>query len=222
MIVAPLSARIVDWAGSKVVVAAGMTLTTVGLLLMSGMEASSSFASFGWRMVVTACGLALTMAPATDSIMGSLPLAKAGVGSAVNDTTRQVGGALGVAVIGSVFASIYDSHLTTALSGRGLSESALAQARDSIGGALQVATGIGGPDARVITDAARQAFVDGMHAGFYIGAAITAIGLVVTLVWLPARERDDERARAEHALAGTADGAAGGAATGRSAAQPAP
>ena len=109
MIVAPLSPRFVHRFGTKLVVAAGMALTTLGLLLMSFVSADTSYPQLAWRMVVMACGLALTMAPATESIMGSLPLAKAGVGSAVNDTTRQVGGALGVAVLGSVFTSIYGS-----------------------------------------------------------------------------------------------------------------
>ena len=84
-------------------------------------------------MVVLASGLALTMAPATESIMGSLPLAKAGVGSAVNDTTRQVGGALGVAVLGSVFTSIYSSQLVSALNGQSIPADVVEAAKDSIG-----------------------------------------------------------------------------------------
>ena len=84
-----------------------------------------------------ASGMALTMAPATESIMGSLPLGKAGVGSAVNDTTRQVGGALGVAVIGSVLASIYGSQVGDFLQGKpvpsGTAERAQAVARARVG-----------------------------------------------------------------------------------------
>ena len=107
-----------------------------------------SYAAIAWRMVVLASGLALTMAPATESIMGSLPLAKAGVGSAVNDTTRQVGGALGVAVLGSVFTSIYGSHLGNALSGQTLPADVLEQAKDSVGAALRAAAAIGGSTRR--------------------------------------------------------------------------
>ena len=132
MIVAPLSPRFVHRFGTKLVVAAGMALTTLGLLLMSFVSADTSYPQLAWRMVVMACGLALTMAPATESIMGSLPLAKAGVGSAVNDTTRQVGGALGVAVLGSVFTSIYGSRVIDSLSTSDIpARAAVDAARDS-------------------------------------------------------------------------------------------
>ena len=85
---------------------------------MSFAPVDATYSDIVWRMVIMACGLALTMAPATESIMGSLPLAKAGVGSAVNDTTRQVGGALGVAVLGSVFTSIYSAQIADRLAGQ--------------------------------------------------------------------------------------------------------
>ena len=96
------------------------------------------------------------MAPATESIMGSLPLAKAGVGSAVNDTTRQVGGALGVAVLGSVFNSIYTSSVTDGLSGSSLPADAIATAKDSVGGALAVAASIGGAAGSQVAQVARS------------------------------------------------------------------
>ena len=98
-----------------------------------------------WRMMLMAGGMGLVMAPATESIMGSLPRAKAGVGSAVNDTTRQVGGALGVAIIGSVMSSVYHARLAKALSGRRTIRPVAEQIRSSLGGAIGVAHGIGGP-----------------------------------------------------------------------------
>ncbi len=163
MIVAPLSPRFVHRFGTKLVVAAGMVLTTLGLLLMSFVSADTPYPQLAWRMVVMACGLALTMAPATESIMGSLPLAKAGVGSAVNDTTRQVGGALGVAVLGSVFTSVYGSRVVDSLSGSDIPASAVDAAQDSVGGALQAASTVGGAAGDLITQAARSAFMDGLH-----------------------------------------------------------
>ena len=189
MIIAPLSARLVHQLGTKRVVAAGMILTATGLVLLSFTAGQTTYAAVAWRMVVLACGLALTMAPATESIMGSLPLAKAGVGSAVNDTTRQVGGALGVAVLGSVFTSIYGSHLSNALSGQSLPADALEQAKDSVGAALRAAAAIGGSTGDGIGAAARSAFIDGFHAALRVGALVTIIGVVITLVWLPARAR---------------------------------
>ncbi|TML12512.1 MAG: MFS transporter [Actinobacteria bacterium] len=166
-----------------------MTLTTVGLLLLTGTHGDSSYADIVWRMVITACGLALTMAPATESIMGSLPLAKAGVGSAVNDTTRQVGGAVGVAVIGSVFNSLYTSTVADRLSTLALPSDIVGRAKDSIGAALAASNDVGGANGTAIADAARRGFLDGMHTGLVVGAVAAAIGVVVTILWLPSRAR---------------------------------
>src|SRR5690606_5592636 len=109
-------------------------------------------------------GMALVMAPATESVMGSLPLGKAGVGSAVNDTTRQIGGALGIAVIGSVLSSIYGSTVRDAFAGSPLPADAVDAAGNSLGGAIGVAqrlqeAGNGELAARLI-DVANQGFVD--------------------------------------------------------------
>jgi hypothetical protein len=201
MVIAPMSARFVDHVGTKVVVAVGMALSTTGLVLLSFVEADSSYPSFAWRMVVMAAGLALTMAPATESIMGSLPLAKAGVGSAVNDTTRQVGGAMGVAVLGSVYTSIYGSHLTDSVSGQNVPAETVVQAKDSIGSALVAAQSLGGSAGRALADAARSAFIDGFHASLRAGAVVTLIGVAVTIAWLPAQARrpDAERQADEYA-----------------------
>jgi Na+/melibiose symporter-like transporter len=189
MIVAPLSPRFVHRFGTKYVVAAGMSLSTIGLILLSFLTADSTYPQLVWRLVILSCGLALTMAPATESIMGSLPLAKAGVGSAVNDTTRQVGGALGVAVLGSVFNSIYTSSVTDGLSASSLPASAVAAAKDSVGGALAVAASIGGAAGNEVAQVARSAFVDGLQFASRAGALVTLIGVVITLLWLPARAR---------------------------------
>ena len=189
MIVAPLSPRFVHRFGTKYVVAAGMSLSTLGLIVLSFVTADSTYPQLVWRLVILSCGLALTMAPATESIMGSLPLAKAGVGSAVNDTTRQVGGALGVAVLGSVFNSIYTSSVTDGLSASSLPASAVATAKDSVGGALAVAASIGGAAGNEVANVARSAFVDGLEFASRAGALVTLIGVVITLLWLPARAR---------------------------------
>ena len=139
--------------------------------------------------MILSCGLALTMAPATESIMGSLPLAKAGVGSAVNDTTRQVGGAVGVAVLGSMFNSIYTSSVTDGLSGsslpverarhrQGLRRRRARRSRLDRWGGRQPG-GAGGPGRLRRRSPVRVR----------AGAVVTLIGVVVTLIWLPARAR---------------------------------
>ncbi len=145
LIGSPLSAPLAHRLGTKVVVTLGLSLATVGLLSFATLSVDSSY----WpdvllRMVLMASGMALTMAPATESIMGSLPLGKAGVGSAVNDTTRQVGGALGVAVIGSVLSSIYASKMGDYLAGKPVSSGSVAEIKESLGAALGYADRISG------------------------------------------------------------------------------
>ena len=118
LVVAPLSARSTERIGTKLVVGAGLSFATLALVAdqhlaghrhqLPARRACRAWCS--WRI-----GMGLAMAPATESIMGSLPRAKAGVGSAMNDTTRQVGGALGVAVVGSVMLSVYSDRAGAAL-----------------------------------------------------------------------------------------------------------
>jgi DHA2 family multidrug resistance protein-like MFS transporter len=114
--------------------------------------------------------------------MGSLPRAKAGVGSAVNDTTRQIGGALGVAILGSLLASTYRSSLGA---------SASAAARASVGGALEVARSIGGADGAALAQAAKVAYVDGMSVGVLVGAGVALLGALIALVFLPSRAKEE-------------------------------
>jgi len=187
MVLAPQSPKLAERFGTKLVVTAGLVLVAAGLAALAFVEPSAGYTPVFVSFVILASGMALTMAPATESIMGSLPRDKAGVGSAVNDTTRQVGGALGVAIIGSVYSSIYASQISHTLSGIGLPSEAAAGASDSIGGALAVAKSIGGDTGEAIMTAARSAFVDGMHRGVLVGAGVALIGAVIALVFLPAR-----------------------------------
>jgi EmrB/QacA subfamily drug resistance transporter len=195
MVLAPLSAKFVERLGTKFVVTAGLALIAGGLLLSLGLDQSSSYGAIAWRMVVMASGMALTMAPATTSIMGSLPLAKAGVGSAVNDTTRQIGGAVGVAVVGSVFASIYGSKVGDALAGKPLPPAAVEGAKNSLGFALGVAQRVGGATGDAFASLAKTAFVDGFHAGLWVAAGAAVFGAIAALLWLPSRPRDEDEAR---------------------------
>jgi EmrB/QacA subfamily drug resistance transporter len=213
MIVAPLSAKVVERIGTKITVAAGLTIVTVALVTLTGLQVDSSYASdVVWRFVLLGIGMALTMAPATESVMGSLPLAKAGVGSAVNDTTRQVGGALGVAIIGSVLSSTYGSKVSDFFTSRSKSvpanlkpqfASAQDAAHSSLGGAKAVAeslphqklplpAGLVEQLARDLNHVANQAFVDAMHAGVLVAAGATLIGAIVAAIWLPARARAED------------------------------
>ena len=106
--------RIVERIGTTVVVAGGLAIFAAGLGWASTASASTPYLEIAVQMVLLGAGLGLTTAPGTESIMGSLSADKAGVGSAVNDTTRELGGTLGVAIVGSVFASIYSGRLAYA------------------------------------------------------------------------------------------------------------
>ncbi len=188
LVVSPLSARIVEKLGTKLTVATGLALVGTALVLMAQLQTGSSYGDLVWRMVLWAFGQALVMAPATESIMGSLPLAKAGVGSAVNDTTRQVGGALGVAIVGSVMSSTYGSKIVDFFAGTPSAGSAAEQtAKDSLGGALAVAAKAPGALGQTLSTVAKSAFVDGMHVGFLVAAGVAIFGAIVAGVWLPAR-----------------------------------
>jgi MFS family permease len=193
LVVAPASARLTERVGTKRVVGAGLSFATLSLALMSTLPSTHIhyISDVLPRLILLAFGMGLTMAPSTESIMGSLPRAKAGVGSAMNDTTRQVGGALGVAVVGSVMTSIYGSRVASAITGAHIPVSAklLGQARQDLATALGVVTNKHVPLA-VQTKLIPQingAFVAGMHRGVLFAAAATLLGVIVVLRYLPAR-----------------------------------
>jgi EmrB/QacA subfamily drug resistance transporter len=192
MVISPISPRIVDRIGTKLTVGAGLACVTGGLLALASVGATTAFVDIAWRMALAATGMALTMSPATESIMGSLPLSRAGVGSAVNDTTRQVGGAVGVAVIGSVFSSIYGSKVVDALRGKPIPASVVENAKQQLGYALAAAGHLPAQAARVFVALAKSSFIDGFHAGLYVGAASAALGVVLVLVYLPSRPRSED------------------------------
>jgi EmrB/QacA subfamily drug resistance transporter len=202
MVVAPLSARIVERIGTKVVVGSGLFLAGLGVLSFVQLDVSTGYENIFWRLMLMAVGMGLTMAPATESIMGSLPLAKAGVGSAVNDTTRQVGGALGVAIIGSVLASTYGTKVGDAVAGQPLPGGVASEVENSLGFALETASRLGGPAGNALAETARTAFVDGMHQGYLVGAAALFVAAIAAFIWLPARaRRPTEELEAEYEAA---------------------
>lgn len=192
LVMSPLSARVVERLGTKITVAGGLAIAGVGLALLAQLQVGSSYGDLLWRLMLMAFGQALVMAPATESIMGSLPLAKAGVGSAVNDTTRQIGGALGVAIVGSVMSSTYASKITDLFAGTPSAGTPAEQAaKDSLGGALAVAQKAPPALGKLLSSVAKTAFVDGMHTGVLVAAGATFLGAVVAAIWLPARARAD-------------------------------
>jgi EmrB/QacA subfamily drug resistance transporter len=184
-----LGARLAVRVGTKLIVASGLFSMAAFYLWVTTTSASTGYGTIAAQMVVLGTGMGLTSAPATEAIMGVVPKAKAGVGSAVNDATRLLGGTLGVAVIGSVYASLYASRLTSALPD-GLPATADRTAHASVGAALTAASRLGSTGhpvlASAVDNAANSAFFHGFSAANYFAAGVAAAGAVMALALLPA------------------------------------
>ena len=186
MVAAPSSARLVERFGSRRVVTIGLILVAAGLLLLSTVAVDTPYWRLVLNLMVLAAGMGLSMAPSTTGIMASLPLGKAGVGSAVNDTTRELGGALGVAVLGSLMASRYAATLGEAVGGL-LPQPALEAAKSSLGGALGVAGTLGGPVGENLAAAARSAFVEAMSTSMAVSSAVVLLAAFLVSRYYPER-----------------------------------
>lgn len=178
------SARLAARHGTTRLVAGGLALASAGLAILTQTGPEAGIGAVLASETVLGLGIGLAMAPATESIMGSLPLAKASVGSAVNDATRTAGGALGVAVLGSVLSSGYRSDMDAQLAGLA-DPPAAAAAGDSVQGALATAARLG-TDGGALADAAREAFVSGMHTAVILAAGVMLAGAILAHRHLPA------------------------------------
>jgi Na+/melibiose symporter-like transporter len=192
MIFAPLSNVWVQKFGNKKVVTVGLLLVATSFALFLTWTPDTGVLVIIGVTVVMGLGMANVLAPCTDSIMGSLPRAKAGVGSAVNDTTRQMGGAVGVAVFGSLMASHFHSTIEEKL-GSVLPKGLFNQIKDNVGQAVGVANE--SPGARrfsgQITTAAHDTFVSGLHQVGLVACGITLLAALGVWMFLPARPRDE-------------------------------
>jgi EmrB/QacA subfamily drug resistance transporter len=172
----PLGPRIARRFGTRVPVVAGLALMTGGLTLFATATAASTYGHYLTAMIILSAGMGLAMAPATESVMHRLPPALAGVGSAVNDATRNLGSVLGVAVVGSVAASAYASRLSAF---HVTGPAAARTARQSLGAATAIARHVGGPHGAALFHTAAAAFVTGADRGILIAAAATLAGMIV-------------------------------------------
>jgi EmrB/QacA subfamily drug resistance transporter len=189
-IASTLAPRLVGRLGTKLVVSVGLILFALGLLWVGfRIEGNTSYAEIVGQMIFLGLGMGFTAAPATESIMGSVSTDKAGVGSAVNDTTRELGSTLGVAVIGSVFSSVFLHRLRTS---HGV-YSALpirlqAQARSSLTASHIVAQNLGSAGPALVHEA-NNAFLSGFRVGSTTAAGVAFFGALIALRFLPARAR---------------------------------
>lgn len=203
--------------GMKWTVTAGMVGGTAALALLARVDAGSAYGDLVAPLVVLGLAIGLALSPCTDAIMGAFPESELGVGGAVNDTSLELGGSLGIAVLGSLLATSYSDHLADATKGSGLPASTLATAQDSVGAGYAVAQGIGekasalaaqaaratdprqaaqlkeqatqlAQGAHQMADAVGAAFSDAVARTSLIGAVVLGIGTVLVGVLLPGRD----------------------------------
>lgn len=190
-----LSPRLVKLIGTKYTVAIGISLVMgVFWFLATVLEVSTGYTEVGFGFVALGLGLGLTFPPATNSIMQSVPVNKAGIASGMNDTVRELGGALGVAILGSIL----NDHYREGVSGLGqqlpmIPAERLAAVESGIQAAHIVADFAPVPAAtQLITDTANTAFVDGMNAAMWVAMVVMAGALVFVLAFLPNKVQSAE------------------------------
>ena len=212
--------------GMKWTVTAGMVGGTAALALLTRIDASTSYGDFVAPLMVLGLAIGLALSPATDAIMGAFPESELGVGGAVNDTSIELGGSLGIAILGSLLATSYADHLSDATAGSRLPASTLDAAQDSVGAGYTVAQGIGekaqqvaaqaaqaadpqqaaqlkaqagqlASGARQMADAVGSSFSDAVAHTSLIGAIVLGVGTVVVAVLLPGRKSAEPAAQDE-------------------------
>lgn len=186
--VSPLAIVLMHRLGTKLVVTFGLLTMSSGFVVASSTGLDTPY----WgrvvvSMVLMATGLALSVSPATEAIMGALPVSQAGAGSAVNDTVREVGGTLGVAVVGSTLSTVYGPRVVDGLGALNVPHAALARASDSVVGGLHVALSMPGSAAAQAAQVVRQSFMDGVVAGSLVSAGACFVAAMAALIFLPAR-----------------------------------
>ena len=176
--------------GTKFSVTLGLGTVAGALAMIATFDTVTTGLQIALALGALGLGMGFAMSPATEAIMGALPRAKAGIGSAMNDVVREVGGMLGIAVLGSILSSGYGSGMDDATAG--MPHAATEAASDSVGAAHEIGAHIGGGTGAQLIDTANSAFVDALTTTATLGAAAAVIGALIALAFLPSR------ARAEH------------------------
>ncbi|MGF7235800.1 MAG: MFS transporter [Frankia sp.] len=184
----PISARVAGRFGLRITMVAGLSLLATGIALLLPVTATSGYLLIGLSFACIGGGMGLTIAPASNAIMSSLPPNQTGSGSGLRSTVQFLGGAFGVAILGSLATGGYHSRMDTALSGpalAGLPASAKHAAHDQIGGAATVARQVGGGPGSLLTKVSNEAFVAGLHIVAVVGLVAVLLGMVVAATMIP-------------------------------------
>jgi len=181
----PIAARMTTRYGARLTTSLGLAVIAAGMGLVATLGVNSGDLQILGLLFIAAVGMGMAMTPATDAIMGAVPPEKFGVGSAVNDVTREIGGALGIAIMGSAFQGAYAGRMAVAVAS--LPKDAAGVVRDSFAGAAAVATQLGGDAGAALLASARTAFVGAMDWTAIVGVAFAIAGVIVAAAFLPAR-----------------------------------
>jgi hypothetical protein len=173
VIVAPRGPRVIARFGVRPVVRIGFWIGAIGFAMLATVDIDTAYWLIALPLIPIAMGSAVVMPASSQLIVGSVPLSKSGVGSAVNDVTREVGAALGIAALGSIMASRFHSAMEGPTSA--LPHDVREVAQESVGQALAVAQRIGGDAGAELADSARRAFTEGISLAFVVAAVIMAI-----------------------------------------------
>jgi MFS family permease len=201
MLMAPRSPALVRRFGAKAVVSTGLLLVTVALISYQLLAINTPIWVLAVAFFIQGAGMGLVMPPSTEAVMSVVPRERAGAGSALTNTARQVSGALGVAVLGSVLAQVYRTQLSPHLGN--LPGAARDAATSSITASQAVAAKLG-PAGQELARFADTSFVHAMHITTLISAAITLLGALVVMRWMPGRGAAARPAPAPAAAIGTA------------------
>ncbi|MER7571567.1 MFS transporter [Streptomyces sp. NPDC126514] len=187
---AAVTGRLSPRLGVKAMVGTGMVLGAAAVTLLTLIDADSGYSAFLPTLLLLGLAIGLSVSPATDTIMGSFPESELGVGGGANDTSLELGGSLGIALLGSLLSTSYKDRLTDLVGGR-LPAEALHTAQESAGGGLAVAEGIakspdgGAQQARALVDAVHESFAHAVAHTSLVGGIVMAAGAVLVLLVLP-------------------------------------
>lgn len=194
MVFSPFVPTVVKKIGVRWTMSSGLLLVSVGFVLMSLWPTIPTYWEVMGGMSVMMFGMALAMTPSTNLLMSSVPKNRAGMGSATNDTTRELGGALGIAVLGAILSSIYAEEIIAGL--QGLPQQVIDVAESSLAGALAVGEQMGVAGLPVI-ETAKVAWMNGLSQSMVVAAGIVAVAAVAAAIWLPSRHHDEDDLTAE-------------------------
>jgi EmrB/QacA subfamily drug resistance transporter len=186
VVFAQISVRVAGRVGARPVVTAGLAIAAVGLATGATLDAGSGYGVLALALSLTGVGMGCTMAPATESIMSTVPRHRAAVASAVNDTTRLTAGAIGIAVIGSLLSAAYNDAFSGSATAS-LPADAVAHAETSIANAATVADQTGGSTGDQILTLATHGFINGARTGLLVAAGVAILGAIVAWRYHPAR-----------------------------------